>query len=48
MVSMSDGNFIQSEGAWAVAGVFAFTGTAIQIYNIHKHLVFFTNKRFQV
>jgi len=48
MVNSSDENFISSNGAWAVAGVFAFTGSAIQIYNIRKHLIYFTNKRFQV
>jgi len=48
MVYPSDEDFIHSNGAWAVAGVFAFTGSAIQIYNIRKHLIYFTNKRFQV
>jgi len=48
MVSPREENFIHSNGAWAVAGVFAFTGMAVQIYNIRKHLVYFTNKRFQL
>jgi len=48
MVNPSDENFIHSKGALAVAGVFAFAGSAVQIYNIRKHLIYFTNKRFQV
>ena len=42
------GDFVLQDYAWAVAGIFAFTGVAVSFYNIAMHLAHWTRPVFQL
>ena len=42
------GDFVLQDYAWALAGIFAFTGVAVSFYNISMHLAHWTRPEFQI